>query len=103
MEESDVPGERNADSPAWEWQRRDPTGDSFKIAYKNALFINNDAVLNNLTFLIENGSQQFSFCDAVTKEGYAHGKCHPARLFRVKRSRREPMGAVCGAGARLAA
>jgi benzoate/toluate 1,2-dioxygenase beta subunit len=29
-----------------------PDGDSFKIAYKKVLLINNDAVINNLTFLI---------------------------------------------------
>jgi len=29
-----------------------PEGDSFKIAYKRVLLINNDAVIHNLTFLI---------------------------------------------------
>jgi len=29
-----------------------PAGDSFNIAYKKVLLINNDAVINNLTFLI---------------------------------------------------
>src|SRR5712691_8274068 len=29
-----------------------PEGDSFKIAYKKVLLINNDEVINNLTFLI---------------------------------------------------
>ncbi len=29
-----------------------PAGDSFKIAYKKVLLINNDVVINNLTFLI---------------------------------------------------
>jgi benzoate/toluate 1,2-dioxygenase subunit beta len=29
-----------------------PEGDSFKIAYKKVLLINNDVVINNLTFLI---------------------------------------------------
>ena len=29
-----------------------PDGDSFKMAYKKVLLINNDAVINNLTFLI---------------------------------------------------
>lgn len=29
-----------------------PDGDGFKIAYKKVLLINNDAVINNLTFLI---------------------------------------------------
>jgi 3-phenylpropionate/cinnamic acid dioxygenase small subunit len=29
-----------------------PDGDSFKIAYKKVLLINNDVVIHNLTFLI---------------------------------------------------
>jgi hypothetical protein len=29
-----------------------PAGDSFKIAYKKVLLINNDVVIHNLTFLI---------------------------------------------------
>ena len=29
-----------------------PEGDSFKIAYKKVLLINNDEVINNMTFLI---------------------------------------------------
>jgi benzoate/toluate 1,2-dioxygenase subunit beta len=29
-----------------------PEGDDFKIAYKKVLLINNDVVINNLTFLI---------------------------------------------------
>ena len=33
-----------------------PDGDSYKIAYKKVLLINNDQVINNLTFLIYRGS-----------------------------------------------